>query len=100
MAGREMPDRALLDILDRVDNGQTFGEIGRFYGTTKSAISGIMFRIRRDMADADASPRPRGVAAPQRVENCDGGMPARWWEAGLRARLPARLAPSNRRARG
>ena len=92
----EMSDAMMLDILDRVENGFTAAEVGARYGKSKSAVLGMVFRVRRDV---DADPLPRGAVAASKPENMDGGMPARWWEAGLRKRLPGRLAPSNRRAR-
>lgn len=95
-----LSDAVLLDVLDRVDNGQTFEEIAARLGKTRSSIAGVVFRITRDLKLAVAAPLPRGAVAAYWPENLDGGMPARWWEAGLRKRLPGRLAPSNRRARG
>lgn len=95
----ELSDAVLLDVLDRVDNGQSYAEAGMRHGKSKSAVAGVMFRISRDLKLADEAPLPFGAVAAYWPENLDGGMPARWWEAGLRKRLPGRLAPSNRRAR-
>ena len=95
----DIPDAMMLDIMDRVVNGQTYTEAGAPHGKSKNAISGMMFRVARDLAASEYAPFQAGGVAAVKPENQDGGMPARWWEAGLRKRLPGRLAPSNRRAR-
>lgn len=49
--------------------------IGKRYGVTKSAILGLMNRVRTDLRLTEHGPE---VAV--RPENRDGGMPLRWWD--------------------
>lgn len=62
----------LLDILDRVERqGQAGSVAGARYGKTRSAISGMVFRVWRDIAEiADTATKP---------ENMNGGVGPRWW---------------------
>lgn len=85
------PDAVLLDILDRITvQGASYDVAGAVHGMSRSAVAGVMMRIRRDTDAAEAVPAPRGQVLAYRPENRNGGMAARWWQAGLEARLPRR----------
>jgi hypothetical protein len=87
--GTQQPDGVVLDVLDRVlGRGQSYAEAGAPHGMTRSAVGGMMKRVRDDADIAEGLPIPRGFKRAFLPENMDGGMPARWWEAGLAARLP------------
>jgi hypothetical protein len=66
---REWADAEVLDVMHRATRGDTYVSIGADYGVTRSAIAGMVMRIR----EADL---PCECTKP---ENRDGGMPARWW---------------------
>ena len=66
---REWADSEVLDVMHRATRGDTYVSIGADYGVTRSAIAGMVMRIR----EADL---PCECTKP---ENRDGGMPARWW---------------------
>jgi hypothetical protein len=52
-------------------DGLSAQEIGTRLGATRNAVLGMFKRVRDDDAKVpDQCLRP---------ENCDGGMPARWW---------------------
>ncbi|MES2753801.1 MAG: hypothetical protein V4659_03975 [Pseudomonadota bacterium] len=84
-------DARTLDVLDRWDRGDTAAAIGKALGVSRSAVLGVLQRVR---VETDVSESVRDVSAPpaSRPENINGGMPARWWVAGLRVRQ--RLAVS------
>jgi transposase len=61
-----------LEILHKAEvDGLVYAQIGQRYGMTRSAVGGLIKRFR-DAAD-DVPCRCR------KLENRDGGMPARWW---------------------
>ena len=63
-------DEETLDILDRHERqGQTGPAIAKHYGTSKSAIMGLIHRVRREEQPCKC----------RKPENKDGGMPERWW---------------------
>lgn len=77
MAAR-MTDAEMLEIMDMKERlGLTGIEIARRTGKTRSAILGLTSRINGETDQHDLSP------------HLNGTMPARWWEAGLRARPDA-----------
>ena len=82
-----LTDVQILDILDRCERqGQSMAEVAERYGMSRSAIAGVLKRVRDDLAVSETAPLPRGSVAAYWPENRDGGMPARWWEAGAVAR--------------
>lgn len=59
-------DMRLLTMLDlHFNEGMTYSEIGLRFGMTRSAVSGAICRVNREMADDD------GFA--------DGTLPRKWW---------------------
>lgn len=81
------PDGMVLDILDRVERqGQSMAAVAKAYGLSRSSVAGLLKRVRDDLAESEALPAPRGQVLAYWPENKDGGMPARWWQAGLDAR--------------
>ena len=66
---REWADSEVLDVMHRATRGDTYVSIGADYGVTRSAIAGMVMRIRE-------AELPCACTKP---ENRDGGMPARWW---------------------
>ena len=77
-------DDVPLRLLDLRAQGLSSAQIAERVGVGKEAVAGLLFRVNRDADLADAAPPPAGQSRPLRPENCDGGMPARWWEPGLR----------------
>jgi hypothetical protein len=77
-------DAELLRVLhlNEVD-GLSCVQIAQRFGVTRNAIVGITNRIRADMRKV-----PDRAVKP---ENRDGGMPARWWAAGLKVQGRAAL---------
>ena len=74
-------DLELLDILDMTDRlGVSATDVGRFFGRGRNAILGLIHRIHVDERKFDAA------QIATKPENRNGGMPARWWEAGLSKR--------------
>lgn len=63
-------DERLLTIIDLKVKGRVSGpEIRRRFDLTNSALSGIMNRYRQSFLPC----------ACEKPQNCDGGMPDRWW---------------------
>lgn len=95
----EVDDAVVLDVLDRVERcGQTLAEAGKPHGLTRSAVAGLCKRVRDALAQIDRHQDP--ATQPRKPANCDGGMPARWWQDGLanRSAIPARPAkPAHRK---
>lgn len=82
-----VPDGVILDVLDRVEReGQSMAAAGGVHGLSRSSVAGLLKRVRDDLAKSEAAPLPRGQVRAYWPENKDGGMPARWWQAGLDAR--------------
>lgn len=95
MGGFQQPltDGQILDILDRVDRqGQSMAEVGARYGVSRSAIAGVLKRVRDDLTKSELAPLPRGSLRAYWPENQDGALGPRWWEAGLRAREAQRYS--------
>lgn len=68
-------DEAILTVLDLWDHGRlTARDIAARFGTSRSAILGLINRIERD---ADEVP-----SAATKPENRDGGMLRGWWKKG------------------
>ena len=68
-------DGDTLHLLDRAAAGVSAGVIAAEIGITRSAVLGLLFRIRKDMERVpDLATRPA---------NCDGGMSRHWWKTGL-----------------
>lgn len=82
-----IPDGVVLDVLDRVERkGQSMAAAGAPHGLSRSAVAGLLMRVRNDLATSEAAWLPRGQVLAYWPENKDGWMPARWWQAGLDAR--------------
>lgn len=80
-------DGMALDILDRVERqGQTMSEAGTAHGLSRDSVAGLLRRVRDDLAASEAAPFLPGTGAAVKPDSRDGGMPVRWWEAGLRQR--------------
>ena len=77
-------DAQLLGMLDLAQVGWSRAAIAGRYGLRTNQVIGLLHRINRDADKLDAAPPPAGQTAAVKPENCDGGMPARWWVAGLR----------------
>lgn len=83
-----VPDGVVLDVLDCVERkGKTMAEAGLPHGLSRSAVAGLLKRVRDDLATSEAAPVPRGQVLAYWPENRNGGMPARWWQAALDARV-------------
>jgi hypothetical protein len=83
----EVPDGVVLDVLDRVERqGQSMALAGAAHQLSRSSVAGLLKRVRDGLATSEAKPVPRGQVLAYWPENKDGGMPARWWQAGLNAR--------------
>lgn len=99
--GFRWSDAQMLDILDlaaggsrgggRSGGGQSAQAIADTYGVSKGSLIGLLYRIR---TETDASESVRDVSAPpaERPANRNGGMPARWWSAGLKVQKRRELA--------
>ncbi|TMV83808.1 hypothetical protein FGG78_22305 [Thioclava sp. BHET1] len=72
-------DANCLRALDMADLGFTKSGIAAEMGVSRNSVIGILHRIEKATDQAE-----RGSTA-QRPENCDGGMPNRWWMVGLDA---------------
>ena len=83
-------DADLLAILDMVDEGVSAAGIAKLVGGSRNSILGKLHRIRVDLDDSERLVFPADGFA-EKPENRDGGMPARWWVAGL-ARQKGRAA--------
>jgi hypothetical protein len=71
-----MPD----DALDRHHHdGVTLTVLAAECGRSRSAMCGIVFRVKQETDAIDAAPFPPGEWPAFYPENCDGGMPRRWW---------------------
>lgn len=91
-------DAEILEVLDIVERqGQTMAEAGRVLGMTRSGVAGLLKRVRDDLAESEAAPVLRGQVPAYWPENRDGGMPARWWEAGLAERQARAIRRQGRR---
>ena len=77
-------DAVLLDMLELVAAGNSRSEIADIYGRSRNSVIGILSRIALDTDSAEAALPPAGQALAVKPENRDGGLPARWWVAGLR----------------
>jgi hypothetical protein len=77
-------DADILAVLDRRAAGESCTAIAARSGVSRSAILGLVYRVNLDADRAESAPPPVGQTRPVKPENCDGGMPARWWVAGLR----------------
>lgn len=77
-------DAEILAVLERRAAGETCTAIAARSGVSRSAILGLVYRVNLDTDRAESAPPPVGQSRPVKPENCDGGMPARWWEPGLR----------------
>ena len=74
----KLSDRIMLEILDRHERlGLTLEIAGAPFRMTRSAVSGVVSRVR---IDTNASDRVQLAVKP---ENRDGGMPEKWWTKGL-----------------
>lgn len=82
-----VPDGVVLDVLDRVERkGQSMAAAGAPHGLSRSVVAGLLKRVRDDLATSEMAFVPRGHVLACKPRNRDGGMPVRWWEAGLDAR--------------
>lgn len=73
-------DEQVLQMLDMADgDGMTAAEIALRMGTSRSAICGILFRVRSELAESEQGSR---VTRP---ENRDGALPRGWWRERARA---------------
>jgi predicted DNA-binding protein YlxM (UPF0122 family) len=61
--------------------GLSMGALGRHFGVTRSAVAGVLKRVRDDLERSNAD-GPFAV----KPENRECGMPDLWWMAGLAAR--------------
>ena len=77
-------DADILAVLERRAAGETCAAIAARSGVSRSAIVGLVYRVNLDADLTESTPPPAGQSRPVKLENCDGGMPARWWEPGLR----------------
>lgn len=72
-------DEMCLRALHAVDvEGVSRAVVARRMGVSRSAVIGILHRIN---AETDAV-----LEKCKKPENRDGGMPDKWWQAGLRRR--------------
>lgn len=80
----DFSDAQVLDMLNLVVAGNSRADIAEVYGLSKNTVAGLLHRIKIDADLAESTPPPAGQTRAVKPENCDGGMPARWWVAGLR----------------
>jgi hypothetical protein len=75
LASEAWTDEDILTILDLVEGERlSMSVIAARLRVSRSAIAGIVHRVRTDLA------RVPDRAAKR--ENCDGGMPRGWWKRG------------------
>lgn len=73
-------DQQILTMLDMMDgNGRSSGEVARAFGTSRSAICGVVARVRNDLAASEAAGFAPGQGPAVRPENRDGALGRRWW---------------------
>lgn len=83
-------DGELLTILDLIEReGMTLAAVGARFGASRSAMAGIVKRLRDELRASEEAAFPPGQGPARRPENRDGGMPGQWWRAGLAARRVA-----------
>ena len=89
-AGEGWTDRRMLEVLDMVERqGMTAAEVARVLGgVSRSAVLGVVSRVRLDLAASEDAGFAPGQGPAVRPENCDGGMPVRWWAAAGMSRRP------------
>ena len=83
MSGRNAPvwgDAKTLELMDLRAEGLTAAAAADRLGVTRSAVLGLELRMRAEMALAEAVTGAHPAVKPK---NLDGGMPRRWWAAGL-----------------
>jgi hypothetical protein len=81
---KEWSDGDLLTALDMVDRQKlSMLEVGACFGVSRSAVAGLLKRVRDETDKVERDPRRPGETPPCRPENRDGGMPALWWRDGL-----------------
>lgn len=80
----EWTDLRMLQAIDLAEReGLTAAEIAaRLGGVSRSAVCGVLKRVRDDLTASEAAPFPPGKGPAVRAENRDGGMPVRWWARG------------------
>jgi len=83
-AGEGWTDRQILEAMDMFERqGLTAAEVAARLGLgSRNAVIGMVSRVRRDLAASEGAGFPPGQGPAVRAENCDGGMPVRWWLAG------------------
>lgn len=99
----DFSDAQVLDMLDLVAAGNSRAAVADVYGLSKNTVVGLLFRVGRDADRAESTPPPpAGQSRAVKPENCDGGMPARWWVPGLRKQTEreASLRRQGMRGRG
>ena len=91
-------DDDILEVMDQVERRHLSASVvATHFATSRSAICGLVKRIRDDIAEEDKRRnRPADLDTdgrpPQRPANLDGGMPSRWWDRGA----PAAVVTRNR----
>lgn len=86
--GELVDDAVMLDAMWLVEGcGWTLAQVAQRLRMSRSAVAGIVRRVRIEADKAEAQPLRRGERPASRPQNLDGGMPPRWWEAGVRARM-------------
>ncbi|MCA0851407.1 hypothetical protein [Salipiger thiooxidans] len=77
-------DERLLKLLHYRDNeGMSLAAAAKMVGMSRGAAIGQAYRVREREREFEEDCARRGVpvCACLKPENCDGGMPARWWNA-------------------
>lgn len=88
--GELVDDRVMLGVMWLVEGqGWTLARTAAYLHLTRSAVAGIVRRVRIEADRAEAAPVKRGERRASRPENLDGGMPECWWQDGLKARRGA-----------
>lgn len=78
-------DEMMLRVLDATERqGQSAAEIGRAMGCSRSAVLGLLKRLRDDLAASEAAPFAPGQGPAVRPGNRDGDLGPLWWKRAAR----------------
>lgn len=80
--GHRNDDALVEDILDRIDQGHSFGDIAKELGVTRNKVAGIVHRARKiDQEIREAASGPPALPQPvARAIGADEGLSKRWLE--------------------
>ena len=79
----EFSDADLIDLLQWLAHGMRLDDMARRKVVRRDAIVAVLRSIGTELQQSELAPLPAGATRATKPENRNGGMPARWWEAGL-----------------